>query len=156
MAYEATDWVWSPDETTNHNYVSNLATIASSIENKVGRYVYSAEAIATITDTTNFGPHTPGNVITAVREGKYVTVAGTWAVKTANYIQGNAGRKFARVPVGMRPKKQFLQLMQGSGNVHWLLTIQTNGDMEASRQTEASAPAAGFWMPMNVTYLAED
>lgn len=153
MAYESKDWVWSPTEATNHNYVSNLATMASSIENKVGRYVYSAEGVATILDSTNFGPYSPGNVLKVVREGKMVSLSGTWAVKTAGYIQGNSSRIFAQLPAGFRPRAHFYQIMQGSGQTSYLLSIGTDGKISASRSTGANVP---YWMPLNCVWVGED
>lgn len=153
MAYESKGWVWSPTEATNHNYVSNLATMASSIENKVGRYVYSAEGVATILDSTNFGPYSPGNVLKVVREGNMVSLSGTWSVKTAGYIQGDNSRIFAQLPAGFRPRAHFYQLMPGSGLTYYLLNIGTDGKISASRSTGANAR---YWMPLNCVWVGED
>ena len=154
MAYESKGWVWSPTEATNHNYVSNLATMASSIENKVGRYVYSAEGVATITDSTNFGPYSPGNVLKVVREGKMVSLSGTWAVKTAGYIQGLNSRIFAQLPAGFRPAAHFYQIMQGSGTTSYLLNIGRDGKISVSRCS--GTQISNYWMPINVSWIAED
>jgi hypothetical protein len=156
MAYSNNDFIWTPDESTPYDYTANLANMGSSIENVVGPYVYSATGIATPKNTTNFGPYTAGNVIRAVRNGKYVTLAGTWACKTANYLRTGTDRPFAGLPVGFRPKYHFYQIMQGSGYTSWLFSITPGGELRASRQSADSAPSAGYWMPFNITYLAED
>lgn len=156
MAYEATNWVWTPDETTNFNYTSNLATMGSSIETTVGKYVYNAEGTATPTDTTNFAPYTTGNVIRLIRNGRFVTLIFTWGVTTPNYIRGLDYKVFASIPPGFRPKETFYQIMQGSSYTSWLLSISTSGDIRASRQSADSAPSSSYWMPCNVSYLAED
>lgn len=153
MAYEALDWVWVPDENTPYNYTSNLATMASSIENKVGKYVYYAEGTATPQDTANFEPYSPGNVISVTRSGRFVSVVGLWACKTSGYIATNTLRTFAKLPVGFRPKYGFHDVKQGSGTTSWLLYIKPDGDMTASR---SSGSNANYWMPFNITYLAED
>lgn len=154
MAYESKDWVWSPTEATNHNYVSNLATMASSIENKVGRYVYSAEGVATILDSTNFEPYSPGNVLKVVREGKMVSLSGTWAVKTAGYIEGLGNRTFAQLPAGFRPAAHFYQIMQGSNTTSFLLNIGRDGKISVARCS--GNQITPYWMPINVSWIAED
>lgn len=156
MAYTNGDFVWSPDESTPYDYTANLAALASSIESVVGPFVYQATGTATPKNTSNFGPYTAGNVIRAVRNGKYVTLAGTWACTTANYLRTTTDRPFADLPAGFRPKYHFYQIMQGSGYTSWLLSISTSGEMRASRQSADSAPSGGYWMPFNITYLAED
>ena len=155
MAYEALDWVWTPDETTNFNYTGNLATMASSIEHKVGRFVYEAEGVAEITDSTNFGPYTPGNVLRVVRQGKFVSLIGTWACNTPNYLQTLSNRSFARLPVGFRPSTgQVLHIMQGSSTTHYQLVIGTDGIVSAARAS--ASHGTNFWMPINIVFLAED
>lgn len=153
MAYEALDWVWSPDETTGYDYTANLATMASSIENKVGAYVYSAEGTASTVDSTNFGPYTAGNVIRAVREGKMVFVDTTWKCSTANYLQGTTDRVFARLPAGFRPKNYLRVVMQGSGTTKYYLQVSPNGDISASRAD--TSHSNNFWMPISICFLAE-
>lgn len=156
MAYENTDFIWTPDESTPYDYTANLANMASSIEEVVGRHVYEASGTATPTNTSNFGPYTPGNVIRAVRNGAYVTVAGIWACNTANYLRTTTDRPFATLPAGFRPKYYEYQLRQGSGYTNWLFKITPGGELSASRQSADSAPSSGYWMPISVTYLAED
>src|SRR5690606_4185256 len=140
MAFSNNDFVWTPEESTPYDYTANLANMGSSIENVVGRYVYSATGIATPKNTSNLGPYTPGNVIRATRNGKYVTVNATWACTTANYLRTLTDRPFADLPVGFRPKYHFYQNQQGSGYTNWLLNISTSGEMRASRQSEDSSP----------------
>jgi len=153
MAYEKKDFIWTPTEATGYNFTSILATMASSIETATGKYVYFAEGTATPQDTANFGPYTSGNVIRAVRNGKYVSVFGLWACKTSGYIASQTIRTFAKLPTGFRPKYNYHDVKQGSGSTTWLLYIMPNGDMTASRSTGTNA---NYWMPFNVTYLAED
>lgn len=154
MAYESKGWAWSPTEATNHNYVSNLATMASSIENKVGRYVYSAEGVATILDSTNFAPYSPGNVLKVIREGKFATLVGTWSVKTAGYIEPVNSRIFAQLPAGFRPKERVVSMMQGSSSTYYTMIIGTDGKISASRCS--GNQSAGYWMPIQLVWLAED
>ena len=154
MAFAATDFVWHPDESTSFVYTSNLATMASSIENRVGAYVYNATGTATATNTSNFGPYTSGNVIRAERNGKYVSITGTWACTTAGYLQTTTDRLFGNLPAGFRPKSQFTQLMQGSGYTSWLLTVTSSGELRAARAS--GTQGANYWMPISITYLAED
>ena len=153
MAYEKKDWVVTPDESTPFNYTANLATMASSIENVAGAYVYHAEGVATILDSTNFQPYSAGNTIRCTREGKYVTVTCIWGIKTAGFIEGSSNKIFAQLPVGFRPKFPFYSLQQGSTTSHYLLTIGTDGKMSAARAT--GTQIANYWMPIHLTFLAE-
>lgn len=154
MAYESLDWVETPSETTPYDYTANLAVMGSSIENKVGRFVYSAEGTATLLDTANFEPYTPGNVIKCIREGKMVSVSTTWAVKTPGYIEPQDSRIFAQLPAGFRPKERVARLMQGSGTSQWLMIIGTDGKMSASRCS--ANQIAHYWMPINEVFIGED
>lgn len=154
MAYESKDWVWSPTEATNHNYVSNLATMASSIENKVGRFVYSAEGVATITDSTNFAPFAAGNVIKVERFGKMVQISAIWNCKTSGYLNSASPRPFARIPVGFRPKQKFWAIYPISGINFALLEVNTDGVVNTSKAINPHG--ANTAMYISATYLAED
>lgn len=155
MAYEALDWVWTPDESTPYNYTSNLATMASSIENRVGRYVYYAEGTATPTQTSNFAPWLPGNVISCTRIGRLVTVQGQWKCTTTSYLNTNSeDRIFGRLPVGFRPKVSTYQAAVGSGSNIWIAGAKPNGDLIGMRSLQAHNN--NFLMNFTLTYLAED
>lgn len=154
MAYENNDFIWTPDESTPYDYTGNLANMASSIEQIVGRFVYEAEGTASMTDTTNFGPYSPGNVMRVTRSGRYVTLNGTWACKTAGYMNTLSNRQFGQLPVGFRPKYHFYGVNQGSGTATYMLNIGTDGKMSVARASETQG--TNFWMPINVTFLAED
>lgn len=154
MAYTNGDFVWTPDESTPYDYTANLATLASSIESVVGPFVYSAEGTATILDSTNFGPYTAGNVLRVRREGKVVSLTGTWAVKTAGYIEPSNSRIFAQVPAGFRPKDRVVSLMQGSGSTNYAMIVGTDGKISASRCS--GNQGTNYWMPISLTWIAED
>lgn len=154
MAYSNNDFIWTPDESTPYDYTSNLANMGSSIENVVGPYVYSATGTASILDSTNFGPYTAGNVLRVRREGKMVSLSGTWAVKTAGYIEPSNSRIFAQVPAGFRPKDRVIVPMVGSGTTTYAMTIGTDGKISASRCT--GTQIANYWMPISLTWFAED
>lgn len=154
MAYTNGDFVWSPDESTPYDYTANLATLASSIENVAGPYVYNAEGTATILDSTNFQPYSPGNVLRVRREGKMVSLTATWGIKTAGYIEGASSRIFAQVPNGFRPKDRVIVPMVGSGSTTYTMIIGTDGKISASRCS--GNQIANYWMPINLTWFAED
>lgn len=154
MAFEKLDWVETPDEATPFDFTSILAVLGSSIENNVGSAIYHAEGTVAITDSVNFQPYTQGNVLRVTRDGKYVTLSGTWGVKTAGYIEGLNSRIFGQIPVGFRPKYHFYQIMQGSGTTSFLLNIGADGKVSVSRAS--GTQIANYWMPINVNFLAED
>lgn len=154
MAFTNADFVWTPDESTPYDYTGNLATMGSSIENVAGPYVYSAEGTASILDSTNFGPYTAGNVLRVRREGKMVSLTGTWGVKTAGYIESGANRVFAQLPNGFRPKERVIVVMQGSSTTHYTMTIDTDGKVSASRCS--GNQIANYWMPISLTWFGED
>ena len=155
MAYEKKDFIWTPTEADGFNYTSNLATMASSIETAVGKYVYYAEGTATPQDTANFAPYSSGNVLKVTRNGKFVSIQGIWKCTRAGYINTYTERTFARIPVGFRPKDDTYVVSQGSGTTTWLLRIKPNGDVVASR-SNVDSNNNNYWMPLNYTYLAED
>lgn len=154
MAYTNGDFVWSPDESTHYDFTAILATLASSIENVVGPFVYSAEGTATILDSTNFGPYAAGNVLRLRREGKVVSLTATWAVKTAGYIEPSNSRIFAQIPAGFRPKDRVVASMVGSGTTTYVMMIGTDGKISASRCS--GTQIANYWMPISLTWIAED
>ena len=156
MAYESLDWVWSPDETTPFSYTGNLATMASSIENKVGRFVYSAEGIATPTDTANFAPFVAGREIELVREGKFVSIYASWSLTNDDLgMSASTFVPFATIPPGFRPKHTEWHLMNGTGRSTWMLRITSSGVMSmVSREDVGSFTR--YWMPISLTYLAQD
>lgn len=154
MAFTNADFVWTPDESTPYDYTGNLAAMGSSIENVAGPFVYNAEGTATILDSTNFGPYSPGNVLRVRREGKVVSLTGTWAVKTAGYIEPGNSRVFAEVPVGYRPKDRVITVMQGSGTTHYTMIIGTDGKISASRCS--GSQNSNYWMPISLTWFGED
>lgn len=154
MAYTNGDFVWTPDESTPYDYTANLATMGSSIENVAGPYVYSAEGTATILDSTNFQPYTSGNVLRVRREGKVVSLTGTWGVKTAGYIESASNRIFAQVPNGFRPKDRVITVMQGSGTTHYTMTVGTDGKISAARCS--GSQQANYWMPISLMWIGED
>lgn len=154
MAYEKKDFIWTPTEADGFNYTSNLATMASSIETAVGKYVYYAEGTATPQDTSNFRPWTPGNVIMAIRIGRIVYLTGRWGANNASYISSYHQRVFAKLPAGFRPKDSPNFVCVGSGTSKWHLNVDNNGDLKAYGASESRTGA--YVMTFNVTYLAED
>ena len=155
MAYEKKDFIWTPTEADGFNYTSNLATMASSIETAVGKTIYFAEGTASPQDSSNFAPHTPGNVIKVTRVGKIVHVRGRWKCTTTDYITGGIGRTFAKLPVGFRPKDGDLFFVcTGSGSSRWVLGVKSNGNLDAER---ADKPQNNnYIMVFNISYIAED
>lgn len=155
MAYEKKDFIWTPTEADGFNYTSNLATMASSIETAIGKYIYFSEGTATPQNTSNFGPQTPGNVIKVTRFGRMVSLQGRWRCNTADYITGNTGQLFAKIPAGYRPKNaDNFFICVGSGKSRWVLGVKTNGDLTAER---ADTPQNNSYaLIFNVIYLAED
>lgn len=154
MAFQAEDWVWSPDESTDFSYTGNLANMASSIERKAGAYVFEATGTATPIDSTNFAPYTPGNVMVCERVGRMVFLDFAWKCTTANYLQGTTDRKFGRIPVGFRPKRHVRVVQQGSGTTKYYLQVSPNGEISASRAD--TSHSNNFWMPVSISYLGED
>lgn len=98
MAIENSDWIWTPDESTSFDYTANLATMKSSIENRVTPYIYDTGWVdcALLSGTTQQGQSLPQ----VRRIGPQILMR--WGI-SGNNVPANAGKDVFRIPIGFRP-----------------------------------------------------
>lgn len=145
--------IWYPDEGTNFNINTILATMASSIESKVVPYARSVGPVnMSYAGGSNFETYSAGANPKATKLGKIVFFEGIVRCNTANYISSSTARTVGTLPSGYRPVVTQVIVCQGSGTTTWSLTIATNGVVSASRVS--GSQAANYWMPINVSFRA--
>ena len=89
-----------------------------------------------------------------VKWGKVVQVVG--AVKPKSEVAAGGSLTIGTLPSGSRPRQSFAQLCQGSSGTVWLLEVNSNGAMTASRYRNGSTNIAmptTAWLPFNVTFV---
>lgn len=98
MAIENSDWIWTPDESTKFDYTANLATMKSSIENRVTPYIYDTGWVdcALISGTSQQGQSLPQ----VRRIGPQILMR--WGVSGSGKAVNSTTDVF-RIPIGFRP-----------------------------------------------------
>lgn len=98
MAIENSDWIWTPDESTKFDYTANLATMKSSIENRVTPYIYDTGWVdcALLSGVTQQGQSLPQ----VRRIGPQILMR--WGISGTG-IAANSLKDVFRIPIGFRP-----------------------------------------------------
>lgn len=98
MAIENSDWIWTPDESTAFDYTANLATMKSSIENRVTPYIYDTGWVdcALLSGVTQQGQSLPQ----VRRIGPQILMR--WGISGTG-ITANTLKDVFRIPIGFRP-----------------------------------------------------
>lgn len=102
-----------------------------------------------------------GGTFKAYRVGNVVTLTGAASVNRAITLN-TTEQVMATLPVQYRPLDAIRVIMQGSGANKWLLIINPDGTMTASRYgtdtwqqlSSQTSSGAGTWLPFSVTYVA--
>ena len=114
-----------------------------------------AESSTTCSWASGFTSYTSGDSPDVWRSGNVVTVRAV-AKTTAQIAAGNTTKMFT-LPVGYRPShvNRYFGRQQGSGLNSWLLSINTNGDVNIARYGTTSDVAipSGAWLPFCVTFV---
>lgn len=101
-----------------------------------------------------------GGTFKALRIGDVVTLTGTASVNRA-ILLNTSEQIMTTLPQQYRPGEAMRTIMQGSGANKWLLIINPNGTMTASRYgtdtwqqlSAQTASSAGTWLPFSFTYV---
>ena len=110
----------------------------------------------TPTLTSNFELYDSSANVNVLRAGNVVNIIGS--VKPKSEIASGQNTTMFTIPVGYRPTRNALSIMQGSGINRWLLDVGTNGNVRVSRygtSSETAIPQAA-WLPFSVTYITTD
>ena len=87
-----------------------------------------------------------------------VELVGRLSPATINAdIGATTGALMFTLPAGYRPMVSFTAVMQGSSSAIWLMTVETNGQVKASRYRKGElyeTPDAAAWLPFHVVYMA--
>lgn len=87
-----------------------------------------------------------------------VELVGRLSPATENAdIGATGGALMFTLPAGYRPGISFTALMQGSSSAVWLMTVETNGQVKASRYRRGDTyetPDTAAWLPFHVTFIA--
>lgn len=73
-----------------------------------------------------------------------------------NDLAATAGVLMFNIPTGYRPAVSFTTIQHGSGTAIWLMTVETNGDVKASRYRTgdtSEVPSTSAWMPFHAVYF---
>ena len=79
------------------------------------------------------------------------------AAKPAAAAEANAVLVIGTLPVGYRPEKEHLTIMQGSVQAIWLLRVLSNGNVRCERYRNGSTAAAmstTTWLPCTTEFVA--
>lgn len=139
MAVENVDWIWTPDETTGYDYTANLATMASSIENRVGPYVYDT---GWVDCTLLSGVSQQGNSKPQVRRlGKQVLMR--WGISGSG-ITANASKDVFTIPQGFRPVEwKYFPIIAASVNAMAMTVVKSDGVVQL--RTPGTASSYYIW-----------
>ena len=98
----------------------------------------------------------PSNVIARVRKNNHVVALDTWFTNKVSMQLGSTdSTTIAKLPLGFAPTRDQRQVMQGSSNNVWLLTVTTAGEVQMSRYSQSGVVGAGAWLSGTMTYMAD-
>ena len=84
-------------------------------------------------------------------EGGRVSVFGTATTTKPTELVGATNRLIGNIGERHGPTRQETRVMQGSGQSHWTLTVNPNGDVLAARYGPET-PGTNVWLPFNIDY----
>ena len=102
-----------------------------------------------------------GNIsaITVRKYGRFVTLTGEMKNTAAKTINTDEQTMFT-IPEGYRPMQVSKAMCQGTGTATWVLTVNTNGTVTASRYrlhaNSYPSVATGSWFPFHITYISAE
>lgn len=93
--------------------------------------------------------------ITLYRIGNMVQI---YAIVSPQSELTDATHTICTLPSGYRPIDAVYDIKQGSGTSKWLLSIRTNGTVEASRYgtTSSTTFPSGAWMPFSAVFITSN
>lgn len=135
MAIENSDWIWTPDESTPFDYTANLATMKSSIENRVTPYIYDTGWVdcALLSGVTQQGQSLPQ----VRRIGPQVLMR--WGINGAG-IAANTTKDVFRIPIGFRPDAwKYFTITSASANTSAVTNIGPDGTVRIKTPSSTSS-----------------
>lgn len=98
----------------------------------------------------------PSNVVAKARKNNYVVAIDTWFTNKVNMVLNVMDEvTIARLPSGFEPTRNQRQVMQGSSNDTWLLTVTSSGEVQMARYSQDGTVDAGCWFSGTMTYMAD-
>ena len=120
---------------------------------------YSEEVITSYESGWTVYASTDISAITVRKYGRFVTLTGVMKNTAAKTINTGEQTMFT-IPEGYRPMQVSKAMCQGTDTATWVLTVNTNGTVTASRYrlhaNSYPSVAAGSWFPFHITYISAD
>lgn len=134
MAVENSDWIWTPDESTSFDYTANLATMKSSIENRVTPYIYDT---GWVDCALLSGVQQQGSSLPQVRRiGKQIVMR--WGI-SGNGIAASSAKDVFRIPIGFRPVEwKYYPVITSDAKTTAITTIRSDGTVQLKTNTATS------------------
>lgn len=116
--------------------------------------VYSQDTISTL--SSNFAPYATDVYPVVVRSGRIVQLNGICTPTGTLTSSSSAAYLMFTLPSEYRPTSPVRTLCQGSTTCMWLLMIDTDGSVSATRYRSGANYtdfSAGTWLPFHVTWI---
>lgn len=98
----------------------------------------------------------PSNIVARARKNNHVVSIDTWFTNKVNMVLNVMDEvTIAKLPSGFAPTRDQRQVMQGSSNNTWLLTVKKTGEVQMARYSQDGTVDAGRWFSGTMTYMAD-
>lgn len=98
----------------------------------------------------------PSNIVARARKNNHVVSIDTWFTNKVNMVLNVFDEiTIAKLPSGFEPTRDQRQVMQGSSNNTWLLTVKNTGEVQMARYSQDGTVDAGRWFSGTMTYMAD-
>lgn len=98
----------------------------------------------------------PSNIVAIARKNNHVVAIDTWFTnKVSMQLNVMDEVTIAKLPSGFAPTRDQRQVMQGSSNNTWLLTVTKAGEIQMARYSQDGTVDAGRWFSGTMTYMAD-
>lgn len=98
----------------------------------------------------------PSNIVARARKNNHVVSIDTWFTnRVAMQLNVFDEITIAKLPSGFEPTRDQRQVMQGSSNNTWLLTVKKTGEVQMARYSQDGTVDAGRWFSGTMTYMAD-
>lgn len=106
--------------------------------------------------TSGWASYNSDSTPTLRKYGNVVCFTGAFK-NTSSVTLDTTNVRVCTIPSGYRPSQQVCQLCQGSGSNKWLITLNTDGAVYASRYGVSSyvSASASSWFPFNATWIVD-
>lgn len=98
----------------------------------------------------------PSSIVARARKNNHVVAIDTWFTnRVAMQLNVFDEITIAKLPSGFEPTRDQRQVMQGSSNNTWLLTVKNTGEVQMARYSQDNIVDAGRWFSGTMTYMAD-